>query len=271
MELKVFKAQWGMTEPLEQQFAKIVEAGYQGIEGAPPAPEQEKLFRQLLDSTKLDYIAGIHSSGDHVATFRERAERAAQFGPLLITSHSGRDYMEWDEQQRFFESALAVEQRLGIPFAHETHRGRAMFTPWTTAKLLRQYPELKLNADFSHWVVVTESLLEEQLDNVELAISRTIHVHGRVGFRHGPQVPDPAAPEYAAELQAHEAWWDAICRRRAEQGASSFTFTPEYGPPGYMHTLPYTKQPLADLWSVCLWMGQRFAARYRENGWQGEK
>lgn len=269
MKLKLFKAQWGMTGTLEQQFAQIAEAGYQGIEGPPPAKENEKLFRSLLETYKLDYIAGIHSDGDHIASFRERAERAAEFQPLLITSHSGRDYMEWSEQQSFFEKALTVEQRLGILFAHETHRGRAMFTPWTTARLLREFPELKLNADFSHWVVVTESLLEEQKANVELAVSRAIHVHGRVGFRHGPQVPDPAAPEYAAELQAHEAWWDDICRTRAAQGVDVFTFTPEFGPPGYMHTMPYTKQPLADLWSVCLWMGKRFAGRFNEQYPQG--
>ena len=266
MELKLFKSQWGMTEPLEKQFEMIAEAGYQGIEGAAPSKEQEKQFRSLLDSYKLDFIAGIHSDGDHIRSFRERAERAAQFGPLLINSHSGKDSMEWDDQVRFFESALDVEQKLGIPITHETHRGRPLYTPWTTARLLKRFPELRLNADFSHWVVVTESLLEDQQENVKLAMSRSIHVHGRVGFRHGPQVPDPAAPEYAAELQAHEAWWDEIVRLRAAEGAKHFTFTPEFGPPGYMHTLPYTRQPLANLWQVCLWMGRRFAARFQEMG-----
>ena len=36
------------------------------------------------------------------------------------------------------------------------------------------------------------------------------------------------------------------------------TFTPEFGPPGYMPTLPYTKQPVADLWELNAWMARRF-------------
>jgi hypothetical protein len=35
------------------------------------------------------------------------------------------------------------------------------------------------------------------------------------------------------------------------------TFTPEYGPPTYLHTLPHTQMPVADLWQVCLWAAAR--------------
>ena len=41
-------------------------------------------------------------------------------------------------------------------------------------------------------------------------------IHARVGYEEGPQVPDPAAPEYAAEVKCHMGWWESImtvCRR----------------------------------------------------------
>lgn len=32
--------------------------------------------------------------------------------------------------------------------------------------------------------------------------------------------------------------------------------TPEFGPDGYLHTLPFTNAPVADLWEINTWMGR---------------
>ena len=85
----------------------------------------------------------------------------------------------------------------------------------------------------------------------------TVHVHGRVGYAEGPQAPDPAAPEYAGELAWHEKQWKAIWDLREAAGDEIFTFTPEYGPPPYLHTLPRSNEPVADLWNICVWAMQR--------------
>ncbi|NRF95901.1 sugar phosphate isomerase/epimerase [Paenibacillus frigoriresistens] len=258
MKIKSIKALWGMDGSLESQFERIAAAGYDGIESPLPNPSEEKEYRSLLGQYNLDYIAMVFTGGNnHAESFSEQVERAATFGPIKINSHSAKDGMPFNEQAVFFEKAQAVEQRLGIPIGHETHRGRAMFTPWTTAVLLREFPELKLTSDFSHWVCVCESLLEDQKENLELAFQRTIHIHARVGFAQGPQVPHPAAPEYAVELSAHEEWWKRIIQTNLNTGIE-LTFTPEFGPPAYMPRLPFTNQPVADLWQVCLWMKQRF-------------
>ncbi|WP_306439359.1 MULTISPECIES: sugar phosphate isomerase/epimerase family protein [Paenibacillus] len=266
MKIKSIKSLWGMEGSLESQFEQIAAAGYHGIES--PVPSQlaitggvnveEKRFRSLLEQYKLDYVSMVFTEGpDHAESFRRQTEQAAALAPIMINSHSAKDAMPFDEQAAFFEKALAVEQRLGIPVGHETHRGRAMFTPWTTAALLREFPELKLTADFSHWVCVCESLLQDQKESLEMAFQRTIHVHSRVGYAQGPQVPHPAAPEYKTELSAHEDWWKQIIQARANSGMP-LTFTPEFGPPDYMPRLPFTGQPVADLWQVCLWMKERF-------------
>jgi hypothetical protein len=55
-----------------------------------------------------------------------------------------------------------------------------------------------------------------------------------------------------------------IVLSRLEQGADVLTFTPEFGPPGYMPVLPYTKQPVADLWELNLWMAERLDRIARE-------
>ncbi|OMF26527.1 xylose isomerase [Paenibacillus sp. FSL H8-0548] len=258
MDIIIGKAIWGMTGSLQEKIEKIAQAGYNAIEGPVPEAVSPSEFRALVEQYNLHYIAQMITAGgneaaEHAASFHERLSRAAEYGPLFVNCHTGRDSMEWSEQQLMFEQALKSESIIGVPVAHETHRSRCMFTPWTTAKILRAFPEIQLSADFSHWVCVTESHLSLYADDVDLALSRTLHVHGRVGFVHGPQVPDPRAPEYAEDVRVHEAWWSQIYKHRLQAGAERFTFTPEYGPPGYMHTLPYTRQPLADLWDVCSW------------------
>jgi hypothetical protein len=33
--------------------------------------------------------------------------------------------------------------------------------------------------------------------------------------------------------------------------------TPEFGPDGYLHCLPFTNAPVADLWQINRWVGER--------------
>jgi sugar phosphate isomerase/epimerase len=260
MKLNVYNALWGMPGTYEEQLARAAGAGYAGLEAPMPPKEQENEFKELLDRHQLGYIAQIFTSGDHAATFAAQAERAAGFGAQLIVSHSAKDCMPFDEQVNFFRGALDVERSIGVPVGHETHRSRAMFTPWGTTALLKELPELRITADFSHWCCVTESMLDDKAEDLRIAFERAVHIHARVGFAEGPQVPHPGAPEFAYELGVFESWWAAILAERAKQGSAIATITPEFGPPGYMPTLPFTKQPVADLWEVNAWM----AARVRE-------
>jgi hypothetical protein len=272
MELLLLKSLWGMEGPLEDNLRRIAEAGYQGVEAAVPASGELARFRELLREHDLAYIPLIFTAANgaqdspgsaHAASFAQQLERAVELEPLLVISHTGKDSLERDERGRLFEKSLESERRLGVPVGHETHRGRALFTPWGTAAVLKEFPELRLTADFSHWACVCESLLEDQGEALLLACQRTIHIHGRVGYAEGPQVPDPRAPEFAGAVEAHERWWKNIVRDRDREGAATLTFTPEFGPPDYLHTLPFTRQPVSDLWDICLWSARRFRELYR--------
>ncbi|WP_256761980.1 sugar phosphate isomerase/epimerase [Cohnella sp. WQ 127256] len=249
------KSLWGMEGSLEEQFERIHLAGYQGIETGLPAHEDTNRFKELLYKHEMIYIPLIGTSGsDHISSFRHQAERAAQFKPLLINCHSAKDSMPFKEQVLFFENAVEFESELGVAVGHETHRGRALFNPWVTSSILREVPDLKLTADLSHWCCVCESLLEDQSEHLAQVFERTIYIHGRVGYAQGPQVPHPGAPEYALELSSHLSWWRQIYQIHSARGQQSVPFCPEYGPPGYMHTLPFTNMPVSDAWDVCRWM-----------------
>lgn len=263
MKLKIYKSLWGMEHlPLEEQFEKVAAAGYAGIESGLPQLIQEPLFRKLLEEYNLEFSAMAYTGGDHIESLRRQVERAAGFAPTLINAHSAKDDMPYERQLEYFQSAAEIEAEFGVTLAHETHRGRALFTPWTTERLLLDMPDLKLTADFSHWCCVCESLLPDQTERLKLAASRSVHVHARVGHPEGPQVNHPAAAEHADALAAHTDWWRDIARARRDAGAKSLTFVPEFGPPSYLQTLPFTNRPVADLWEVCLWMKE-----YLERNW----
>jgi hypothetical protein len=130
--------------------------------------------------------------------------------------------------------------------------------------LISRFDTLRLCADFSHWVCVGERLLEDQDDILQRCAQRTIHLHARVGYEEGPQVPDPRAPEYQRHCEAHERWWEWIWAAQAARGDTETTLTPEFGPPAYLQTLPYTNVPVANLWDICDWQAQRQAEKFAQ-------
>ncbi len=259
MHTYILKALWGMDDrlPIEERLRAIKDAGYDGVEHAFTDPFR---VRDLCQELGLVHVPMIFANT--IEDFTKTLEIVRPSAPLLVTSHTGRDRMTFDEGCRFLERAIAAEDEARVAVAHETHRSRLFFSPWSTGPYLERFPSLKLLADFSHWCVVCESNLDTAAEIVDLACSRTIHIHGRVGYEEGPQVSDPRAPEYQPYVERFERWWDTIRERRDAARAAFLTFTPEYGPPAYLHTLPYTRQPVANLWDICLWAADRARKRW---------
>ncbi len=256
MKLDVYKALWGMTGPLEAQLEQIAAAGYAGIEvwvdSGIPDPQQ---IRRLAENYRLRVI--VATVMPSIESIQPTLQMLSEYAPVLMNVQSGRDAMTFDEGCAFLEVALESAAHVDVPVLHETHRGKLLFTPWTTAAYLHRFPELYITADYSHWVNVCERLPNDQAEALALANGRARHVHARVGYEEGPQVPDPSAPEYASQLAWHEAQWRAIRDAQQSAGIETLTITPEYGSPSYLHTLPHTNVPVADLWRVCLWAAQR--------------
>ena len=263
MKLSLFASAWAFGGLSAAQ--REVERGvFDGIEGPPP--ESSAQARELARAG-LPYIAEICSGGSyapassvsverHFEDFRSQLERASEADALFCSCLVGSDSWPPNTAVDFFGRALEVGGRSGMELSFETHRSRPTFHPWATAALLRALPELRLTCDFSHWCVVCERLPDDE-SVLELAIQRARHVHARVGYAQGPQVPDPRAPEYEPELLAHEAWWRRIALAGVARGQERLTVTPEFGPDGYLQQAPYSQRPVADLAELNRWMAER--------------
>jgi sugar phosphate isomerase/epimerase len=278
MQFALFKTLWGHEGSIAECAQLASDAGFHGIEAPAPANDDEATqLAQVLPELRLEYIAEICTSGSyvpdrhatpqqHLDDLSRKIERGMPLKPQFFNVMAGCDAWPLDIQVKFFTAAQEIADRHGVICSFETHRGRSFFNPWVTRDVLRAVPSLRITCDFSHWVVVCERLMDSEWDLVCEVAERAHHVHGRVGYDQGPQVPHPAAPEYQAALASHERCWTAIWEAQQHNGYSTSTMTPEFGPDGYLHCLPFTNAPVADLWEINRWIGERQRARFED--WQ---
>lgn len=258
MKVLITRSRWEFTEVALPVFLKKVrDAGFDGTDiHLPSLTESPREIRLMHADHNLALIGMITTEGSTPAEHRASLERgfslAAEAGVIHLNCHTGKDFFPFEENCAIFEKSLTLSREYGIPISHETHRGRALFSAQAAMEILRTLPEVRLTADFSHWCCVHESLLEDQQEAVDLAIAHTDYIHARVGHPEGPQVSDPRAPEWKRELDAHLVWWKKIVDRHRSSG--SIAICPEFGPAPYMPALPFTRQPVTDLWEVTLWM-----------------
>lgn len=255
-QVKFVKALWGMeSTPHPEAAKKIAAAGFTAIEApadaitsAVPFSDEGLGVVAMLFPTTLDELkAGL--------------DKAARLNPVIINVHAGKDWWTLEEGIEFLSEAVKLSAP--APFYFETHRGRLFHQPSSAKALLEAVPEVKITADFSHWTCVCESLMPDQREAMDLAIARTGYIHSRVGHENGPQVPDPRAPEWQDKVEHFCCWWDQILDSAGEQGTGEIYVDVEFGPPTYMPTIPYTREPTADLWDICVWMRDHLQDRWK--------
>lgn len=269
MKLRYFVSCWGNELDIARALRRAAIWRADGIEGPPPSNEASDLALLQARSDGVLWIAEVATGGNyvpaphlspsrHLDDLRRLIETSLPFTPLLINALAGSDAWSFREQVNFFEAALSMEQELGVPIAFETHRSRPTFNPWITRDLLLELPAMHLNCDFSHWCAVCERLvMDEEPELLDLCARRARHIHARVGYDQGPQVPDPRAPMHNAAVDAHMGWWRHIVKTQKEMGIESLSFTPEFGPDGYLQCDPFGRLPVTSLKDLNRWMLDR--------------
>ncbi len=270
-ELLILATNWGFSGSMEDFIQKAQKDGYDGVELWWSADKKNQLeLKNLLAkyNMKIGFLCGAWhvEFNKHFADFSKNLEEILQsdFQPLYINCHAGKDYFSSDENGQIIEYCIHKMKESGIKILQETHRSRMCFSTVATRNFLQKFPNMKLTLDISHWCNVHESMLDDQKESVSLALSRTAHIHARVGHEEGPQVNDPRAPEWKSHLEKHLAWWDEVVKSNLNSGAKSLTFLTEFGPPSYLQTLPYTRQPVADVWEINVFMKNLLRERYEK-------
>ena len=264
--IKFYFPRWGFEHIEWNTFCGMVASeGYDGIEYGVPS---------IVDDTELDYIwncvgrhrlkiiAGHYDTltgdfGEHYELYGRWLERIKMYPAEKILSQTGRDFFSFEQNLSLIELAASS----GLNILHETHRGRFSSAPHLMKEFFDACPSLKINFDVSHWLCVTESYLDQQEEALQLAISRSAHIHARVGHTEGPQVSDFREPEWDHALKKHLSWWDEIVKGNRDK-KWELTIGSEFGPYPYMARNHQTGLPIANQWELNLEMTKMLKKRY---------
>ena len=260
---------WGNELPFDDFVSRVKQAGFDGVEMSLPIDDDAVKRRLVKTISNADLLfVGQHWETvtldfvQHKNEYVRRLHNLADGNPLLIDSQTGKDFFTFEQNIELVKLARAFTKDTGVHVVHETHRGKFTFAAHITEQYLLADSNLRIGADFSHWCNVAESLLDNQESALTLAISRADHIHARVGFSEGPQIPDPRAAEWTEALNKHLNWWDRIVDRAWKESREFLCITPEFGPYPYMTILPDSKLPIASQWDINVFMMNLLRNRY---------
>ena len=256
MDIKYTCAKWPKAEISIDTFLSEVDTDlFQGSEIFTTLDRNEaEEWGAKHKERGLDYIAQIGTEGttleaaiDHTL---ELFETAALSEPVLINSQTGRDYFTLDDNLKIFEALEQRSKEKGIRVCHETHRGRPTSSLLAISEIIDAFPSIEFTADVSHLMCVHESDLSNHEHYLEKMIPCVGHLHARVGFDQGPQVPNPFSDRYRPWLNRHMEIWRRIVKDLNDRKVETFYITPEFGPSPYLQYTPFEDKPLCDVWKL---------------------
>lgn len=258
-QLQFFQTDWGRQISWDAFCEKTKSSGYDGLETWFPsdAKSQKELKAALAKyDLKVGFLNGTNKSlpfEESLTAYTKHFKTLIGWEPAYINCHTGNDFFTFEQNKAFIDAANKIAKENNVPIYHETHRGRFSYNLPGTKKYIQAIPELKMTLDISHWMVVHESLLQNQDAELEGVLNRSHHIHARVGHAESPQVNDPEAPEWKKAVDRHMDIWEKVIRQKWET-QDTYTITTEFGPADYMPTLPYTRVPVADQWKANTYM-----------------
>lgn len=258
-KLQFFQTDWGRSVSWDAFCEKTKASGYDGLETWFPSDEKNQgELKAALEKydLKVGFLNGTNKSlpfEESLKSYTEHFKTLITWNPAYINCHTGNDFFTFEQNKAFIDAANKIAKENNVPIYHETHRGRFSYNLPDTKKYIQAIPDLKMTLDISHWMVVHESLLENQDKALEEVLNRSHHIHARVGHAEGPQVNDPEAPEWKKAVDRHLDIWEKVIRQKWKT-QEVYTVTTEFGPADYMQTLPYTRVPVADQWKANVYM-----------------
>jgi sugar phosphate isomerase/epimerase len=184
-------------------------------------------------------------------------EQAAKFGAQWVLCQPASAYHPLNEVVEIVREGARMAADKGICYFVETHRNNYTETIRQTLELIEAVPEIKMTADFSHFVVGGEFYGwegEGAIERMMPIIEKVGHVHARISNGEQVQVDvgdgktDPSARFFV------QIWTEIFKNWRATaKPGDILPFSSELGPPRYSITTPDGKE-ISDRWAQSLVM-----------------
>lgn len=281
-KVKAIRTLWGLDldfsnlNSVQSEIKEIKNQGFSGVEIATGFFNEKYRsdFLKILNEYDLKVVTQIHTNGYpiksndlnvHLEDFKFKLEKSMDWNPVLINSHSGTDFWNFEKNIEFFAKANEIseeffyknlKQSQNLSICHETHRQRILFNHFNSFEIFKKVPNVKINLDLSHWIVTSERLLSKDTDYFwdelkKYLIENTCMIHARVSSLNNIQVFDPVyCPEY--ETYFYSIWRDIIKQSKKDTIYIDY----EYGPEPYLIKNPLTDKPFTDIKTLV--MDQKF-------------
>jgi sugar phosphate isomerase/epimerase len=205
-------------------------AGYQGVQGAN---------RQITRELGLGFTGGGRVNLPQEA--EPFAKQAKEQGVEAATLHVGWGHESDLECDRLVGAITEASVKHGVPIYVETHRATITQDTWRTVKLVERNPEVRFNADFSHWYTGLEMAygdINARFDFLEPVFERVRFFHGRIGNPSSMQVDCGDGTDGAGKERSYVAhfreMWTRSCMGflRSARPGDFISFNPELLPSG---------------------------------------
>ena len=184
----------------------------------------------MIERLKADGFQGVQVSGsDRVAGFLHcglgrvntpaealaLARQHADLGDLCLTLHVGWGIEDDDEVFRLVEAILSASETTKLPIFIETHRATITQDMWRTVQIVKRFPEILFNGDFSHYYCGQEMVYggADMMSGVPIKMEFMAPVFDRIGFMHG-RIASPGSMQMPID--------DASTRPAAATGVADY-------------------------------------------------
>lgn len=228
----------GVEWPLDQQLAMIAQAGFDGAGVRFVDADFARNVCQVLRGQGLSWQAQCYP------------KKIDDLAPVLkLVAELGADHVNLQPDVRphlleecipYIEAWRRMAEKAGVHVHIETHRDRMTTDLFFTLRLLDCFPDLKLTADLSHYLVGREFPWPVSSENhalIHRILDNAWALHGRVASREQIQIP-LGFPQSRGWSKLFMHWWEYGIRswRRRAGSNDTFTFLCELGPPPYAIT-----------------------------------
>lgn len=157
----------------KEKHQDIKNAGFKGIQDGAPA---------LCKALGLELTAHARMNG--VGDLDELLPKWKDGGYNCATLHVGWGMESDAEVDLLVEYVLNSSVKFDLPIYIETHRATITQDMQRTVEMVKRFPEVRFNGDFSHWYTGQEMVyggFEHKLEFISPVLERVRFLHGRIG------------------------------------------------------------------------------------------
>lgn len=216
----------GATD-LERHQA-IKDAGYVGVQDGDP---------------DLCVKVGLRLTGQHrmnkVGDLDEKIKEWTSNQFDCATVHVGWGMESDVEVDRLISYVIDLSTKHDFPIYVETHRATITQDMWRTVEIIKRFPEIRFNGDFSHWYTGLEMVngnLEDKWRFMQPVLERVRFIHGRIGNPGSIQVDIGSGKNQPYVDHFREMWKRCFVGfLKTAQPGDYLCFTPELLPSEYYY------------------------------------